>query len=225
MARKKPARRAERDTDETLKNDGPAEEATALAIYVRAFVTPAHPDVVPTPAGSPPAALAASPQRTPIAPTLESGPSAPAPIQPAELYTTFCLACHDKDGRGGLVKAAMPKIPDLTDTTWQQSIADDAIVRSILDGKGQFMRPFNDKLSAAEAQALAGYVRHFPTLAPATVAAVPKPTPPTDTTPPASKPSPQTVAQPVPGETVTATQIIGLAPPQASPIPLTCPAG
>jgi predicted XRE-type DNA-binding protein len=31
MARKKPSRRAERDTDE-LKNDGPAEEATALAI-------------------------------------------------------------------------------------------------------------------------------------------------------------------------------------------------
>ena len=32
MARKKPARRAERDTDEMVKNDGPAEEATALAI-------------------------------------------------------------------------------------------------------------------------------------------------------------------------------------------------
>jgi predicted XRE-type DNA-binding protein len=32
MARKKPARRAERDTDETVKNDGPAEEAAALAI-------------------------------------------------------------------------------------------------------------------------------------------------------------------------------------------------
>ena len=32
MARKKPARRAERDTVEVVKNDGPAEEATALAI-------------------------------------------------------------------------------------------------------------------------------------------------------------------------------------------------
>jgi predicted XRE-type DNA-binding protein len=32
MARKKPARRAERDTDDMVKNDGPAEEATALAI-------------------------------------------------------------------------------------------------------------------------------------------------------------------------------------------------
>jgi predicted XRE-type DNA-binding protein len=32
MARKKPARRAKRGTDETVKNDGPTEEAEALAI-------------------------------------------------------------------------------------------------------------------------------------------------------------------------------------------------
>lgn len=183
------------------------EEAAALAIYVRAFATPPHPEVVPTPAEAPPEAVTTAPA-PPITPTIppsepEPAPSAPAPIKPAELYTSFCLACHDKDGRGGLVKAAMPKIPDLTDKSWQQGITEDAIVQAILNGKEPFMLPFKGKLSEAEALALASYVRDFATAPPVAVAVVPKPEP--TITPPVVEPSPPAVTQAVPSENVTAT--------------------
>jgi quinol-cytochrome oxidoreductase complex cytochrome b subunit/mono/diheme cytochrome c family protein len=167
------------------------EEAAALAIYVRAFVTTPHPDVVPTPAGATPKAVAAATPATEVHPST-------APVDPAELYISFCLACHDKDGRGGLVKVSMPKIPDFTDKPWRQKTTDDAIVQAVLNGKEPFMRPFKDKLNEAEARALAKYVHSFP----AGIAAAP-------TQPPATMPVPQAAqppAQPAPRkEAVAAT--------------------
>lgn len=151
-----------------------SEEITALAIYVRAFVSSPHPEVLPAATGSPASASVATAPTSPAAtPTSGTEPS-PAPTRHAELYATFCLACHDKDGRGRLVQGAMPTIPNLADAHWQESITQEAIVQSILNGKGPFMRPLKDKLSEAEARLLAAYVHHFP--APE-VAVAPQPAP------------------------------------------------
>lgn len=206
------------------------EEAAALAIYLRAFATPAHPEVAPTTGGAPPESVAAAPPSQPPGTVTETPPAgvseiptqpppvatttlqpfARAPIQPAELYTTFCLACHDRDGRGSLVRAAMPRIPDFTDKTWQQRITDGAAARAILDGKGELMRPFKDKLSEAEALALAGYMREFSSAAPTAVASLPPPAAaqvPPATQPPTTEPTPAAAppaAQPAPHEKVAA---------------------
>ena len=172
------------------------EEATTLAIYVRAFVSPAHPDVVPNSIAPVSVAAPSSPPTQPSskssADDAETAPSQPAPIRAAELYQTFCLACHAQDGRGGLVRIAMPTIPDLTDRAWQQRLTDDAIAQSILTGKGKFMVPLKDKLHAGEAEALTKYVRTFAGKAPSSPVAVTPVSPPekpassatTSTTPP-----------------------------------------
>lgn len=173
-------------------------EATALAIYVRAFVSPEHPEVIPNvvapTAVAKPAPTVATTTPANATPTTEPTPSQPAPIRAAELYQTFCFACHAPDGRGGLVRAAMPTIPDFTDATWQQKIADDAVTQSILQGKGKFMVPLKDKLHAGEAEALTKYVRTFsgktspPAVAVTPVAPTEKPSPPSTTSPKPSVP-------------------------------------
>jgi ubiquinol-cytochrome c reductase cytochrome b subunit len=119
----------------------------ALAVYVRAFsVSPLEPGAV-KPAPLPPAAAPAPP------------PSAGMPM--AQLYRAYCLACHDVDGSGRTARKAMPDLPDFTDPRWQAAHAEVALKQSILDGKGKFMLPMKDKLSAAEAEQMAAYVRAF----------------------------------------------------------------
>ena len=180
-----------------------SEEATALAIYVRAFVAPAHPDVIPS--ATAPTFVAESPPSVPppIKPgeltSAEPAPFAPASIQAVELYQTFCFACHAKDGRGGLVRAAMPTIPDFTDRTWQDRVADDAIAQSVLQGKGKFMVPLKDKLHAGEARALTSYVRTFagkPAESPVATTSVSPPENPTSPPTTSAKPSTPTSSRP-----------------------------
>jgi len=36
-----------------------------------------------------------------------------------QLYRAYCLACHDADGRGTIIRKAMPNVPDFTDPKWQ----------------------------------------------------------------------------------------------------------
>jgi ubiquinol-cytochrome c reductase cytochrome b subunit len=165
------------------------DEATALAIYVRAFVVPPHPDVLPNTAEAKPlATLDTQPARAEATPAQTVPPDAnfpsqsiiAAPVQPAELYTSFCLACHGSDGRGKLVKAAMPKIPDFADTQWQATVTDEVILAAIMQGKGQFMLPFKGKLNESEARSLASYVRGFTTAPPTAVTQSEGPTAPSE---------------------------------------------
>ena len=37
------------------------------------------------------------------------------------IFNTTCIACHGPDGRGTLVRAAMPPIPDFTSRDWHTS--------------------------------------------------------------------------------------------------------
>ncbi len=149
------------------------EEAIALAIYVRAFAATPHPELVPTEVAPPVAVAPPKPAVAPATPATEAEPFAPAPINAAELYQTFCLACHDKDGYGRLVRQSMPKIPDFSDKVWQKGVSDEAIVQAILQGKGKLMVPLKDKLHEGEARALAAHVRTFGAAAKSSVTVAP----------------------------------------------------
>ena len=116
----------------------------ALAIYVRAFsvepgkATPAQPGQGPPPA--------------PI-----------AKHEPAErMYRDLrCLGCHDRDGKGGVVRMAMPEIPNFTDPKWQSAHPDAELEKAIVDGKGKFMPPVKDKLDKEDLDKLVAFVRSF----------------------------------------------------------------
>jgi hypothetical protein len=79
----------------------------------------------------------------------------------AQVYRAYCLACHDADGSGQVARKAMPDLPDFTDPKWQAAHAEAALQQSILEGKGKFMLPMRDKLSAADAGPMVAYVRAF----------------------------------------------------------------
>ncbi len=90
-------------------------------------------------------------------------PPARAGMPPAQLYRAICQACHDVDGRGGLVRKAMPAIPDFTDPKWQGTRTDAELQHSMLEGKGQLMLPMKDKFALAqtEVQEMVAFVRAF----------------------------------------------------------------
>src|SRR6266446_850679 len=74
------------------------------------------------------------------------------------LYNKKCAECHGKDGRSKSFKGKLTHARDLTDAEWQQRVSDERIYNSIANGKGK-MPPFGKKLSEAEINSLAKYVR------------------------------------------------------------------
>ena len=82
-----------------------------------------------------------------------------------------CMACHDADGKGKIVRLAMPAIPDLTDPKWQASRTDAELTHSILEGKESLvngvklplMLPMKDKLGLAhtDVKDMVAYMRKF----------------------------------------------------------------
>ena len=60
-----------------------------------------------------------------LGPTPVQPPTPPNASQmpPVQIYRAYCLACHDADGRGRTVRAAMKDIPDFTDVAWQKRTA------------------------------------------------------------------------------------------------------
>jgi cbb3-type cytochrome c oxidase subunit III len=98
--------------------------------------------------------------------TFAGTPAAPAPgpvtanMPSVDIFRAFCLACHNVDGRGGIVRAAMTDIPDFTSAQWHKSKKDAELSQAILTG-GKFMPPMKDKLSPADAQKMVRFVRGF----------------------------------------------------------------
>jgi quinol-cytochrome oxidoreductase complex cytochrome b subunit len=134
----------------------------ALAIYMRAFAVgptaPAAP-LAPLPPvekgrGEGAAAAVPKPGQPPPSP-------AAAQLPPEQVYRAFCLACHDTDGRGQIVRKAMPDVPDFTEVKWQASRTDAELKHSVLEGKGKFMLPMKDRLTPADADRMVAYVRAF----------------------------------------------------------------
>ena len=74
------------------------------------------------------------------------------------LFTRFCIRCHGVDGRGVW---DIPGVPNFTDAHWQRTRPDDALTRSIIEGRGAVMPPFRGTLTYEEACAMARYLRTF----------------------------------------------------------------
>jgi cbb3-type cytochrome c oxidase subunit III len=76
------------------------------------------------------------------------------------LFTENCATCHGQDGRAGTFHGWLVGAQNFTDTHWQIKTSDAEIVHAIKTGPG-LMPTFQKKLSAAEIEALAAYVRTF----------------------------------------------------------------
>jgi mono/diheme cytochrome c family protein len=126
------------------------------------------------------------------------------------MYRAICIACHDVDGRGTIVRKAMPAIPDFSDAKWQASRTDAELEHSILDGKGQLMLAMKDKIALAhsDVKEMVAFVRLFPKGSPALAAAATIPAATTATSAPVVASGP---AAPVAGTTTS--------PPAAASLP------
>jgi mono/diheme cytochrome c family protein len=96
--------------------------------------------------GSSPAAL----------PHLESAHTAPDEPTGAKVFADKCAECHGAAGKGG----GPMKTPDFTNPAVQAAVPEAAVIRVIHDGKpGTAMPAWNGKLSDAEINAVAGFVK------------------------------------------------------------------
>jgi mono/diheme cytochrome c family protein len=88
------------------------------------------------------------------------GPGRADAAAASALFGRFCQRCHGADGRGdrgGGVRA----LPDFTNPAWHEMRTDAQLAVSIREGKGTGMPAFNDRLSAAQADALVVHLRAF----------------------------------------------------------------
>jgi len=76
------------------------------------------------------------------------------------LFVENCAVCHGENGRAHTFHGILVGAQNLTDTDWQMATMDEEIVRAIQTGPGP-MPAFQEKLSPAEIDALAAYVRTF----------------------------------------------------------------
>ena len=78
----------------------------------------------------------------------------------ADIWRAKCKTCHGDNGNADTREGRKQKIPDMTAEKWQSEHTDveikDAITNGVKDSK---MKPFKDKYSAAEIDALVKYVR------------------------------------------------------------------
>lgn len=83
------------------------------------------------------------------------------PVVPVQVYRAVCVKCHERDGRGKAIRQIMPELPDFTDPKWQDSRSDAELTRSILEGKGKWMRPMGTQLGSVGVEQMAAFIRAF----------------------------------------------------------------
>lgn len=76
------------------------------------------------------------------------------------LFVENCATCHGRDGRAGTFHGWLLGAQNFTDARWQTNSSDAEIIRAIQTGP-KLMPAFQKKLSVAEIEALAAYVRTF----------------------------------------------------------------
>ncbi len=77
------------------------------------------------------------------------------------LYQKYCQVCHGVEGDGdGIMTKLMGIMPmDHTNPNETNSIDNEELVKSILDGKGRFMPAWRGILSQGDVEALVSYIR------------------------------------------------------------------
>jgi mono/diheme cytochrome c family protein len=76
------------------------------------------------------------------------------------LFAENCAACHGQNGRARTFHGWVLGAQNFTDVQWQIDTSDAEIVHAIKTGPG-FMPAFEKKLSTAEIESLAAFVRTF----------------------------------------------------------------
>ena len=81
------------------------------------------------------------------------------------IWAKNCASCHGRDGAGKTKAGHLSGAKDLTDAQYQKTFTDEVAFHDtknglVQDGKTK-MRPFQDKLSDDEINALVAYVRGF----------------------------------------------------------------
>jgi mono/diheme cytochrome c family protein len=95
----------------------------------------------------------------------------PANESAAVLYERRCQRCHGKDG-GGERDAGVTGLPNFRKPDWHARRSDAQLKVSILDGKGDAMPAFSERLNEEQVRGLITHIRAFePKRAAATVAA------------------------------------------------------
>jgi len=190
---------------------------------------------------APPAAVP-GPTATPAAPAAGPGTGAtavattPAGMPPEQMYRLVCMACHDTDGKGKIVRLAMPSIPDLTDPKWQASRTDAELLHSILEGKEStvngvripLMLPMKDKLALAhtEVKDMVAFMRAFKDgkqVVSATPGGMPAPGVPGPVAGGPTQGVPPTPAPPPSPPTNIGTERLAGSPPPQQPAPVSTP--
>ena len=78
-----------------------------------------------------------------------------------QLYQKYCQVCHGEEGDGdGIMTKLMGIMPmDHTNPNETNSIDNEELVKSILDGKGRFMPAWRGILNQNDVEALVSYIR------------------------------------------------------------------
>jgi cbb3-type cytochrome c oxidase subunit III len=76
------------------------------------------------------------------------------------LFVENCARCHGKDGRAQTFHGVMLEAQNFTDVEWRVGTSDEEIIHAIKTGP-RSMPAFEGKLSGAEIEALAAYVKTF----------------------------------------------------------------
>ena len=80
-----------------------------------------------------------------------------------EIWKAKCKSCHGDDGKADTKTGKKEKIADMTAEAWQKEWTDEKQKKMILEGSkdNKKMKPFKDKLSAAEVEGLVKFIRDF----------------------------------------------------------------
>lgn len=79
----------------------------------------------------------------------------------ADIWKAKCQSCHGADGKAKTKMGEKEKIADLTDAGWQKRHSDEKIRDYIANGSKENpkMKPFKDKLTPEQIDALVKHVR------------------------------------------------------------------
>ena len=78
-----------------------------------------------------------------------------------QVWMNRCKGCHGLDGRAQTQIGAKEKIPDFASAQWQKKFADPDIRQVVTEGSASNpkMKPFGDRLSPEEIDAVVRFVR------------------------------------------------------------------
>jgi mono/diheme cytochrome c family protein len=148
----------------------PSPAGTSPAIAMAPAPSPGASTPSAAPASTLPAALPGASAAASAGPSVPAAPLSASNESPdkaaklrvaADYFNGNCMACHGNDGKGSVVRGAMPAIPDFTSPAWQTSHGNSQMSVSILEGKGVLMPAWRGRVSPELAADLVAYVRKF----------------------------------------------------------------